>query len=282
MPLADWESSISLATRTCWFDGRHAADGSRDVPVEMAINVLFGVQPYAVMMTTPQDLEDFAYGFSITEGVIDRASDIDRVHVRAQRNGVELLVSLAAGVEPRIRARNTAGRTGCGLCGIDQLDALPMATVRPHTRAPVELSAVRRALDALEQQQALNRLTHAVHAAAWSTATGEIVALREDVGRHNALDKLIGALVRANHQPDDGFLLITSRCSFEMVEKAAVYGASTIVAISAPTSLAVERATVHGMTLLAIARRDNTLAFHGAEFVHAGSVATGAAGENTR
>ena len=243
---------------------------------------MYGVQPFAVMMATPRDLEDFAYGFSITEGVIDQASDILQVYVRTQRRGVEVLVSLAPAVEPRMRVRNTSGRTGCGLCGIDQLDALPAAAMREHTRTPVSMLAVRRALDALEQNQVLNRATHAVHAAAWCTSNGDIVAVREDVGRHNALDKLIGAMLRASHAPGDGFVVITSRCSFEMVEKAAMFGASTIVAISAPTSLAVERAVVHGMTLMAVARRDSALVFHGAERVQDAPVASTVVGGPAR
>ncbi len=293
MPLAEFPASASLPTHIQRFDGGVESDAllaaaahgtrnaARDVPVETPINIVYGNSPFAVMMTTPQDLEDFAYGFSLTEGVITRAGDIQRVELCTQERGLELRVSLVPGISPRAanRERNTAGRTGCGLCGIDQLDALPMAAVRAHTRAHVQMSAIRRGLDALEQQQVLNRLTHAVHAAAWCSANGDLVALREDVGRHNALDKLLGALIRVGHEAHDGFLLITSRCSFEMVEKAAVYGASTIVAISAPTSLAVERAVLHGMTLLAVARRDSALVFHGAEFVQAGAVAATTAGE---
>ncbi len=269
MPRAEWPSSASLAARAFWFDGREASDSTRDVPVETPVNVVYDGTPFAVMMTTPQDLEDFAFGFSFTERVIEQASDIRRVEIHEAERGIELRVSFAPWATPRIgdRARNTAGRTGCGLCGIDQLDALPMAAVRTRRRATVHLASVHRALAALEHGQALNQQTHAVHAAAWCTADGDIVAIREDVGRHNALDKLIGALLRAGQKASDGFLVITSRCSFEMVEKAATYGASTIVAISAPTSLAVDRAKLHGMTLIAVARRDGALAFHGAEFV---------------
>jgi FdhD protein len=275
VPQTEWPSSASLAARAFWFDGRDATGTARDVPVEMPVNVVYDDKPFAVMMTTPQDLEDFAYGFSFTEGVVEQASDIHRVEVHTAERGIELRVSFAPWASPRLgdRARNTAGRTGCGLCGIDQLDALPMAAVRRKKNAGVQVASVHRALAALEHGQALNQRTHAVHAAAWCTSDGKIVAIREDVGRHNALDKLIGALMRAGHKPGDGFLVITSRCSFEMVEKAAVYGASTIVAISAPTSLAVERAALHGMTLIAVARRDGALAFNGAEFVHAGAVA---------
>jgi len=242
---------------------------SREIAVETAVNVFFGPTPFAVMMSTPQDLHDFAYGFCLTEGLIKRAADIQSVELHVQAAGIELRVTPAPDVCPRAasRERNTAGRTGCGLCGITQLDALPLAAVRAHTRPTVALAAIRRALDALEQSQSINQRTHAVHAAAWCSADGEILALREDVGRHNALDKLIGALLRAGHQPGDGFLLITSRCSFEMVEKAAVFGAATLVAISAPTSLAIDRAVLHGMTLLAVARRDSALVFNGAQFV---------------
>ena len=275
VPNSEWSPSEALAARALWFDGRDTTDAARDVPVETPVNVMYDSKPFAVMMCTPQDLEDFAYGFSFTEGIIEQASDIHRVLVNEVERGIELRVSLSPWAAPRLgdRARNTAGRTGCGLCGIDQLDALPMASVRKKRNAGVQVASVRRALAALEQGQVINERTHAVHAAAWCTAEGDIVAIREDVGRHNALDKLIGALLRVGQKAGDGFLIITSRCSFEMVEKAAAYGASTIVAISAPTSLAVERATLHDMTLLAIARRDGALVFHGADSVHPGAVA---------
>ncbi len=273
MLVTDHRPTASLTARTLWFDGRTTteweASNLRDVPVETAVNVVYDGKPFAVMMTTPQDLEDFAYGFSLTEGIVQRAADIERVSFRAQDNGIELLVALTPDAAPRVidRTRSTSGRTGCGICGIDQLDALPMATVTTRTASSVDLSSIKRGLDSLDRAQLLNRRTHAVHAAAWCAPNGDIVAVREDVGRHNALDKLIGALLRAGRDANDGFLIITSRCSFEMVEKAAVFGARTIVAISAPTSLAVERAVLHGMTLLAIARHDSALAFHGAEQV---------------
>lgn len=275
--------SVQLTARIAWFDGSEASDAAlriaRDVPVETAVNVVYGETPYAVMMTTPDDLTDFAYGFSLTEGLITAAAEIRHVELREamglQTRGLELVVSLAPHAAAEVaartanRARNTAGRTGCGICGIDQLDALPHTAVRLHERSqvPVSLPSIRRALQSMEHAQSLNQRTHAVHAAAWCSAQGNIIVLREDVGRHNALDKLIGALLRAGHEPSDGFLVITSRCSFEMVEKAAAYGAATLVAVSAPTSLAVERAILHDMTLLAIARRDSALIFHGAERV---------------
>ena len=262
-----------LPATSCAFDGRATQDLVREVAIEAPVNILYGPTPFAVMMATPRDLVDFAYGFSLTEGVIARAEQIERVDVVPQENGLALHIALAPGVPARAldRERNTIGRTGCGLCGISTLEALPMATPAARARHGVHLSAVHHALEALEHSQTLNALTHAVHAAAWCRADGSLVAVREDVGRHNALDKVLGALLRDGHVAADGFLVITSRCSFEMVEKAAAYGASTIVAISAPTSLAIERATLHDMTLLAVARRDSVLVFHGADFVHADS-----------
>ena len=255
------------------FDGRATEHLIRELAVEAPVNIMYGATPFAVMMTTPRDLVDFAYGFSLTEGVITRAEQIHGVDVHSQARGIELQISLAPGVTARAfdRERNTLGRTGCGLCGISTLDAIPTATPRLRQRHGVHLRAVHRALETLEHHQTLNAQTHAVHAAAWCRADGSVVAVREDVGRHNALDKVLGALLRDAHVAADGFLVITSRCSFEMVEKAAAYGASTMVAISAPTSLAIERATAHDMTLLAVARRDSVLVFHGAEWIHADS-----------
>eukprot|EP01037_Dinobryon_pediforme_P028433 gene28433-31713_t len=160
------------------------------------------------------------------------------------------------------RGRALSGRTGCGLCGISDLSALPQAEPAPRLE-PVALAAIHVALGALEAAQPLNAQTRAVHAAAFANLDGHIVAVREDVGRHNALDKLIGALLRGGQDPADGFIVITSRCSFEMVEKAARSGAHTLVAISAPTSLAIERAQRYGLTLVALARSDSARIFNG-------------------
>jgi len=153
-----------------------------------------------------------------------------------------------------------SGRTGCGLCGIADLGSLPSAGPAPDLRA-VRLEAIRAALGALDAAQPLHAATRAVHAAGFADADGQLLAVREDVGRHNALDKLIGALLRASVDPAEGFIVITSRCSFEMVEKAARLGAHTLVAISAPTSLAIDRATKYGMALVALARTDSVQIF---------------------
>lgn len=246
----------------------------RKLAVEMPVNIVFAPIPFAVMMATPQDLEDFAYGFAFTEGIIDGATDIRSVEVEDAEGGLKLVVSLASEKMQRhlARGRNISGRTGCGLCGIDDLSAMPKAKEIEGNAPDISLDAINRALEAITHLQALNKTTASVHAAAWCHNSGEIAAIREDVGRHNALDKLIGAALRAGTRSDEGFLLITSRASFEMIEKAAIFGARTVVSISAPTSLAVERARHHRMTLISTARNGSALIFNGAERIRANAV----------
>jgi FdhD protein len=252
---------------TLSFEDGSERPGERPVAIERAVNVVYGGVPFAVMMLTPGDLDDFAYGFSLTEGVIESAADIRSVVLSEEPDGIRLLIDLAPGRLHNHLARRRAmsGRTGCGVCGIEDLGALPRAKDTTGTAPRVALTAIRQALHELEGRQVLNQVTRAVHAAAWSDHQGRLVAVREDVGRHNALDKLIGALVRAGIQPEHGFFVITSRCSFEMVEKAGAFGARTLVAISAPTSLALERARKLDITLAGIARRDTMTVFHGAD-----------------
>jgi FdhD protein len=244
----------------------------RDVPVETAMTIVYAPIPFAVMMASPQDLEDFAVGFSVTEGIIDGIDDIRSVAVEEDDAGLKLIVTLVSDKLQRhlARGRNLAGRTGCGVCGIGDLDALPRAAMVPGISVELRIGAIRQALEQLPHRQTLNAATGAVHAAAWCEPDGRIAAIREDVGRHNALDKLIGHLLRRRTDPLNGFLVITSRCSFEMIEKAAAFGARAMVAISAPTSLAIERARAYGITLVALARRDSALVFNGGEHVIAG------------
>ena len=231
--------------------------------METAVNIIYAPVPYAVMMATPADLIDFAYGFSLTEGVIEKAADIREIVLEPEERGLRLVVTLASDHLQRHlgRTRAMTGRTGCGLCGIEDLKHLPMAQTAIRTGAPIALASIHRALTALSQAQPLNAATHAVHAAAFADASGALIIVREDVGRHNALDKMIGAAMQAGVDPANGFVLITSRCSFEMVEKAATFGAPLLVSISAPTSLALERATLHGMGMMAVARADSGLVF---------------------
>ncbi|WP_232631611.1 formate dehydrogenase accessory sulfurtransferase FdhD [Methylobacterium sp. Leaf118] len=261
--------SVRVGTLVVAYDAPEPRPDSRALAVEMPVNVVYGTVPYAVMMLTPADLEDFAYGFSLTEGVIESPEEIRGVAVEAGEGGLRLLVDLAPGRlrEHLARKRAISGRTGCGVCGIEDLAALPTAKPRaadaPRRGPRVGLTAIQAALTALSDRQTLNRETRSVHAAGWARLDGTLTAVREDVGRHNALDKLIGALLREGARPDEGFLVITSRCSFEMAEKAATLGASVLVAISAPTSLAIERARCHDMTLCAIARSDTLTVFSG-------------------
>jgi len=251
-----------------------AADGTagraaRAVPAEVPVSLVYSSVPFAVMMLTPLDLEDFALGFSLTEGIVRDASAIREVLLEEEAGGLRLAIRLApAALTAHLaRRRSLSGRTGCGLCGIEDLDQMPRAA-RPAGDAPaIDVPAIRRALAALEEAQPLNAETRAVHAAALADRSGALVAVREDVGRHNALDKLVGATARRGGTAADGFLLVTSRLSFELVEKAAVIGARTLVAISAPTALALERARDLDMNLVAVARRDTVAVFHGQDRV---------------
>jgi FdhD protein len=262
--------AVDAPTTVLTYENGKPVSGMRAIPSEVPVNLMYGGIPFAVMMTTPSDLEDFAVGFSLTEGVIQRPDDIRGIRVEAGEQGLRLAIDLVPDRlhEHLARRRALSGRTGCGLCGIDDINALPQARLPSGTAPSVSLTAIRTALDMLNREQVLNERTHAVHAAAWADLNGTIHCMREDVGRHNALDKLIGALCRKGVKPDSGFVVVTSRCSFELVEKVAAFGARTLIAISAPTSLALERAQRLDITLIAIARRDSVTVFHGLERIH--------------
>lgn len=271
MPPNSPSPSICVAVERIGLNDGLREASTREAPAETPVNVVYAPIPFAVMMCTPQDLEDFAIGFSFTEGIIDGIEDIRSVAVEEdeEQRGLRLVVSLASEKMQRhlARARNIAGRTGCGVCGIDDLNAMPCA--RAITAAPFDLttSSISRALEGIVAGQKLNEATGAVHAAAWCTPEGGVLAIREDVGRHNALDKLIGHLLKGRVDPGSGYFVITSRCSFEMLEKVAAFGARAVVAISAPTALAIDRARLHGVTLVAFARNGRALVYTGGEHV---------------
>ena len=241
--------------------------GHRIVPEETPVALTYNRISHAVMMATPADLEDFAVGFSLAERVVERAEEIEQLEVIERDIGIELRMWIA---KDRIdtysdRRRHLAGATGCGLCGMESLEE----TVRPApvicTGVTVTPNMISDAIAAMPPGQKLNRETRAVHAAAFWMPDRGIVALREDVGRHNALDKLAGALARRGIAGSGGIVLLTSRVSVEMVQKTAIMGASVLVAVSAPTALAIRTAEAAGITLIAIARgRDFEIFTHAA------------------
>ena len=232
--------------------------GGRSIPEETAVALTYNGGTHAVMMTTPQDPEDFAVGFSVSEGIIKSAAELDSLDVLHLGDGIELRMWLSGPKADRLheRRRHVAGPTGCGLCGIDSVtEAMrPAAVVGPGRQFSSE--QIMTAMRNLSSLQTLNIETRAVHAAAFWEISKGFVALREDVGRHNALDKLSGALLRASIATGDGIILLTSRVSVEMVQKSAAMGATVMVSVSAPTALAVRMAQAAGITLAAIARVD--------------------------
>jgi formate dehydrogenase accessory protein FdhD len=242
-----------------------AADRLKQVAVaeEVPVALVYNGVSHAVMMTTPADLEDFALGFSLSEGLIEHPGELLDLETEDVGTGIEARIAVTARRFAALaeQHRSMEGRTGCGICGVESLAQAvrPVRTVRSGFR--VAPGAIQRALHALPERQVLNQLTRSLHAAAWVDQSGAIRLVREDVGRHNALDKLIGAIAAAGATYDGGFALLTSRCSFELVQKAMMVGIPVLAAISAPTALAVRLAEEAGIGLVAIARPDGHAVF---------------------
>lgn len=228
---------------------------------EVPVALVYNDAPFAVMMATPADLDDFARGFTITEGIAS-AHEITKVEQRELLEGHELRITIpeARAESLAARRRNLTGRSGCGLCGTEMLEAAMREPPRvPPSDFVLSDAALQRSLAQLPAHQPVNALTGATHAAAWCDANGDILLCREDVGRHNALDKLVGAMAKQGRNPSRGFLVVTSRSSYEMTTKAAAAGIAHIASISASTALALAVAQRVGISLTAFARPDRAV-----------------------
>ncbi|WP_188579791.1 formate dehydrogenase accessory sulfurtransferase FdhD [Azorhizobium oxalatiphilum] len=248
---------VRRVTRDVWREGE-VTSGERAVPEETPVALTYNGTTHAVMMASPLDIEAFALGFSLSEGIIRSAADILSLDVIAVEDGIEARMWIA---EERMamlgaRRRYLAGPTGCGLCGVESLAEAIKPAAQVEGQLTVEATALLDAMSALAPAQTLNHATRAVHAAGYFEPGRGILAVAEDVGRHNALDKLIGKVAQLKAEPAKGLLLLTSRVSIEMVQKAAVLGVPVIAAVSAPTSLAIRTAERAGITLAAIVRSD--------------------------
>lgn len=228
---------------------------AEETPVALEYN---GIS-HATMLATPADLEDFALGFSLSEGIIDSAADVRGIDVAPQCDGIVVQLEISSACEARLKSRRRAmaGRTGCGLCGVETLPEVLRPVPPVAAGAPLRAQAVLAAMRDMRARQRLHDLTGATHAAGWAGADGTIALLREDVGRHNALDKLVGALARHGLAAASGMVLVSSRASFEMVQKTAAAGVPVLAAVSAPTALAVRLAQEANITLLGFLRNDD-------------------------
>jgi len=253
------------ATQVSGLRGGHAFAGIDQVIEEVPVALEFNGISHAVMLATPRDLEDFALGFALAEGILDTPADLYDIEIDTAAAGITLRLEIAAARFARLKQyrRNLAGRTGCGLCGTESLAQALRPVARVAHDFKVDATAISHGLTQMRAAQVLQQATGAVHAAAWCGPQGELLLLREDVGRHNALDKLVGALARAGTPTDGGIALVTSRASYEMVQKAAAAGIGILAAISAPTALAIETAQAANLALAGFAReRDIVLYAH--------------------
>ena len=237
---------------------------TRRLAAERPVSITYNGEAYAVMLASPADLKDFAVGFSLSEGIVASAAEITALLDDETDAGLLLHMEIPPERMDALQARprTLPGQTACGLCGVTELQAASRHFPPIETAPLISADAIFAALTALPARQTLNDATGAVHAAAFADGEGNLIAVREDVGRHNAFDKLIGHLARAGHHPASGWALLTSRCSIELVHKAMAVRLPALAAISAPTGLAVDFAETHALTLVALARPDGMLAFN--------------------
>lgn len=212
------------------------------LPEEVAVALQINSEPYTVMMATPANLTDFGIGFVLAEGIVSARSDILGVLAMPVENGfaVDVAVEAEALARARMPRRSIEGRSGCGLCGVENIADVVRVTEPIRRTVRPEAAAMLKAAAELPRRQTMNRFNRTVHGAAWVSLAGDIMLVREDVGRHNALDKLVGAIAEAGVDLDTGFVMMTSRCSFELVQKCATYGIGALVTVSAPTALALD------------------------------------------
>lgn len=253
-------SSMTLLPSPLVETAARGPSGTRmdSVPEEVPVALSYNGISHVVMLASPTDLEDFALGFSLSEGILADPSELYDLDLEIETRGVvvQMRIAEARFAELKNRRRALAGRTGCGLCGVESLDQVARTLALLPAGPAIAAAALHRALAQLQQKQPLHASTGGVHAAAWADAAGDLLAVREDVGRHNALDKLIGALAKDRRDPAAGFALVTSRASFEMVQKAASVGIPILAAVSAPTGYAIRLAQEVGLALAGFVRQD--------------------------
>lgn len=253
----DTESNIEKISLEVALESRRNC--KRTIATEVPLALSYNGVAHVVMMVTPDDLENFIIGFSITEGIITTPSDIQETSIVHNDNGIvaNIWIKKELGKKLLSRHRNLVGQTGCGLCGVEALEDAVRHYVPVGSPTHFSYDQIHQALKDLEQMQPLNQLTGAVHGAAFINASGNITNVMEDVGRHNAFDKLIGELFSSDCEIEKGAVILTSRCSFELVQKALAIKLPLLITISAPTSLAIELAEKHSLTLIALARHDS-------------------------
>jgi FdhD protein len=236
--------------------GDAAEPASATIAEETPVALAYNGRPHVVMMCTPADIEDFALGFTLTEEIVASPADVMAIRAARYSGGIDVAIAIPAGAAEALegRGRSLVGRTGCGLCGVTTIGDALRASSNVRGGAAFAPGAIYRAAEELSALQAFNAGTNAVHAAGWALPDGRVIAAREDVGRHNALDKLIGAMVRDGVDPRAGFAVVTSRASYELVQKCAVVGIALLAAISRPTGLAIRMADAAGITLAGLVR----------------------------